>query len=39
MQRVVPPSLNYANLTPEIIDNQIKIVKFTPVALGTYLPS
>jgi hypothetical protein len=32
MQKVIPPGLNYANIKPEAIENQIRIVKFTPIA-------
>lgn len=30
MQKVIPPGLNYADIKPEAIENQIRIVKFTP---------
>jgi hypothetical protein len=32
MQKVIPPGLNYGDIKPEAIENQIRIVKFTPIA-------
>lgn len=32
MQKVIPPGLNYADIKPEAIENNIRIVKFTPIA-------
>jgi len=29
---VIPPGLNYGDIKPEAIENQIRIVKFTPIA-------
>ncbi len=30
MEKVIPPGLNYADIKPEAIENQVRIVKFTP---------
>lgn len=35
MEKVIPPGLNYADIKPEAIENQIRIVKFTPIATIT----
>ena len=35
MQKVIPPGLNYGDIKPEAIENQIRIVKFTPIATIT----
>ena len=32
MQKVIPRSINYADIKPEAIESMIKIVKFTPTA-------
>lgn len=32
MEKVIPPGLNYADIKPEAIENQIRIVKFTPIS-------
>lgn len=32
MQKVIPSGINYADIKPEAIDNQVKLVRFTPVA-------
>lgn len=32
MEKVIPPGLNYADIKPEAIENQIRIIKYTPVA-------
>lgn len=34
MEKVIPPGINYADIKPEAIENQIKIIKFTPVQTG-----
>lgn len=28
--RVILPSINYADIAPEVIDNEVKLVRFTP---------
>ena len=32
MQKVIPSGINYADIKPEAIDHQFKLVRFTPVA-------
>lgn len=32
MDKSIPPGINYADIKPEAIENQIRIVKFTPIA-------
>lgn len=32
MEKVIPPGLNYADIKPEAIENQIRIIKYTPIA-------
>jgi len=32
MEKAIPPGLNYADIKPEAIENQVRIVKFTPQA-------
>ena len=32
MEKVIPNSLNYADLKPEVIENRVKLVKFIPNA-------
>lgn len=32
MEKVIPNALNYADIKPEAIENQIKLVRFTPTA-------
>lgn len=32
MKKIIPPGLNYADIKPEAIENQIRVVKFTPIA-------
>lgn len=39
MQKVIPQALNYADLKPESIESQIKLVRFTPTqAVTSYKP-
>lgn len=35
MEKVIPPGLNYADIKPEAIENQIRIIKYTPIATVT----
>ena len=30
MEKVIPQGLNYADIKPEAIENQIKLIRFTP---------
>jgi hypothetical protein len=32
MEKVIPTSLNYADIKPEAIENMVKLVRFTPTA-------
>jgi len=32
MEKIIPPGLNYADIKPEAIENQIRIIKYTPMA-------
>lgn len=32
MEKVIPTSLNYADIKPEAIENSVKLVRFTPTA-------
>ena len=32
MEKVIPQSLNYADVKPEAIENMVKLVRFTPTA-------
>jgi len=32
MDKVIPPGLNYADLKPEAIENQIRMIKFLPIS-------
>ena len=32
MEKVIPPGLNYADIKPEAIENQIRIIKYTPIS-------
>lgn len=34
MDKVIPNQLNYADLKPEAIDNEIKLIRFTPQSTG-----
>ena len=32
MEKIIPPGLNYADIKPEAIENQIRIIKYTPIS-------
>lgn len=32
MEKVIPPGLNYADIKPEAIENQIRMIKFLPIS-------
>jgi len=32
MEKVIPTSLNYADIKPEAIENMVKLIRFTPTA-------
>lgn len=32
VEKVIPPSLNYSDLKPEIIENEVRLIRFVPTA-------
>jgi len=35
MEKVIPSSLNYADLKPELIENRVKLIQFRPHSSAT----